>query len=224
MTWAFTLAGLFAVLNWYVVTMTNKKLEYAFKPLTLFTLTLAYFTQISWPPLWWEVLFGLALLFSLAGDVFLLLPSDQFIAGLVAFLLAQLAYVLVFNSDGFLFNTTTILMMFAITLILISVVGSITEALKQSKRGGLVFPVVVYGIVICLMFWSAAVTLYRPEWSLLSASLMTLGGASFVFSDSLLTWDRFVSPIPRARLWTMSSYHIAQFALTFGVLLHWSYL
>ncbi|NIW49240.1 MAG: lysoplasmalogenase, partial [Gammaproteobacteria bacterium] len=37
-------------------------------------------------------LIGLAL--SLAGDIFLMLPDEKFIAGLVSFLLAHLAYIL----------------------------------------------------------------------------------------------------------------------------------
>ena len=38
------------------------------------------------------------LVFSLAGDVFLMLPSDQFMAGLVSFLIAHLFYIAAFTA------------------------------------------------------------------------------------------------------------------------------
>jgi uncharacterized membrane protein YhhN len=45
------------------------------------------------------------LLFSLAGDVFLMLPSDRFIAGLVSSLFAHLFYIVAFTSGtGFGFS------------------------------------------------------------------------------------------------------------------------
>jgi uncharacterized membrane protein YhhN len=112
----------------------------------------------------------------------------------------------------------------AIGLITVPVIGSIVSALKQAGRKRLVLPVIVYGFFLALMFWSAASTLYRPGWTRLQAGLTAFGGAAFFLSDSILAWDRFVHPIKRARLLTMFTYHIAQFALTFGVLLHWGLL
>lgn len=221
MSWLFLLAGLFAVVNWYAVTVTNKQIEYLAKPAALVLLTLAYATQLPLPPTWWQIAFGLGLLFSLGGDVFLMLPSDQFVPGLVSFLLAQIAYVITFNREGLQLNAATILMAVAIGLIAVPVIGSIVNALRQGNRKRLVVPVMIYGFFLALMFWSAASTLYRPGWTRLPAGLTALGGAAFFVSDSILAWDRFVNPIRRARLLTMFTYHIAQFALTFGVLLHW---
>ena len=44
------------------------------------------------------ILVGLAC--SLAGDIFLMLPGDRFIAGLLSFLLAHLAYIAAFATAG----------------------------------------------------------------------------------------------------------------------------
>src|SRR4051794_41583322 len=44
--------------------------------------------------------FVAALVFSLAGDVFLMLPRDLFVAGLSAFLVAHLCYIAGFWTDG----------------------------------------------------------------------------------------------------------------------------
>lgn len=224
MSWLFIIAGLFAVLNWYAVAVSNKQIEYFAKPATLITLLVAYVLQLASPPQWWAIVFGLGLLFSLGGDIFLMLPKDQFIKGLVAFLLAQIAYIVVFNREGLNLNTATILIVIAIALIAVPVIGSIVSALKSTQRSQLVIPVMIYGLFLGLMFWSAASTLYRPGWTPLSAGLAALGGVAFFLSDSILAWDRFVHPIRRARLLTMFTYHIAQFALTFSLLIHWEYL
>ncbi len=224
MSWLFVIAGLFAVANWYAVAVHNKKIEYVAKPAALTTLLIAYALHLPAAPQWWEIVYGLGLLFSLGGDVFLMLPNNQFIKGLASFLLAQIAYIVVFNIEGLSLNFATILMAVAIALIAFPVIGSIASALRDAKRTKLVLPVIIYGVFLSLMFWSAAAALYRPEWTRLSAGLMTLGGAAFFISDSILAWDRFAKPIRRARLLTMFTYHIAQFALTFGVLLHWGYL
>jgi uncharacterized membrane protein YhhN len=224
MSWIFIIAGLFAVLNWYAVTVTNKKIEYIAKTATLTILLIAYAARLPFPLGWWQVVFGAGLLFSLFGDVFLMLPSDQFVLGLLSFLLAQIAYIAVFNFGGLELNVATILMVIAIALIAIPVIGSIVSALRKTGRSRLVIPVMVYGLCLSLMFWSTAATLYRPEWSRFDAGLVVFGGTAFFLSDSILAWDRFVKPISRARLLTMVTYHLAQFALTFGILLHWDFL
>ena len=63
---------------------------YLFKPLTMaFILLMA--VRAGWPDLSrYKVAILAGLVCSLAGDVFLMLPSDRFIAGLVSFLLAHL--------------------------------------------------------------------------------------------------------------------------------------
>ncbi len=79
----FGLALVLAVLDWIAVAGGWKKLEYFTKPATMVAL-LAFMVQnggLSGGMLW----FTLGLAFSLAGDVFLMLPRDRFIAGLVAF-------------------------------------------------------------------------------------------------------------------------------------------
>jgi uncharacterized membrane protein YhhN len=224
MSWLFIVAGLLAVLNWYAVTVENRRVEYLAKPAALTILLVAYISLVPYPPGWREIIFALGLAFSFGGDVFLMLPSDQFIKGLISFLLAQIAYIIVFNGEGILVNLATILMAVAITLIAAPVIGSIVKALREANRNRLVVPVLVYGFFLSLMFWSGGASLYRPGWTRLSAGLTALGAAAFFLSDSILAWDRFASPIKRARLLTMFTYHLAQFALTFGILLHWGFL
>lgn len=78
---------------------------YVFKPLTMaFILLIAL--RSRWPEFSrYKVAIIVGLLFSLAGDVFLMLPSDRFVAGLGSFLVAHLFYITAFASQtGFGFS------------------------------------------------------------------------------------------------------------------------
>src|SRR2546428_6059348 len=79
--------GVFAVLDCLAVSRSVRSLEYVAKPATLLAL-LAY--AVCGHPSPWLLA---ALAFSLAGDVFLMLPAALFLAGLAAFLVAHLAYI-----------------------------------------------------------------------------------------------------------------------------------
>lgn len=85
-----------AVLDWIAVAKGWKKVEYLAKPWTMAALflVLAIVGRFSSLPL---ILFGLGILFSLAGDVFLMFSDRWFIPGLVSFLLAHVAYIAGFN-------------------------------------------------------------------------------------------------------------------------------
>src|SRR5690606_41962032 len=77
-------------------------LVYLFKPLT--TVLILLLALLASPPVTpaYQWLIVLGLLFSLAGDVFLMLPRDRFVAGLVSFLIAHLFYIAAFaqQADG----------------------------------------------------------------------------------------------------------------------------
>src|SRR2546429_181568 len=79
--------GVFALLDWLAVSRGIRALEYVAKPATLLSL-LAYAAFGHASP--WLVA---ALVFSLLGDIFLLLPAGLFLARLGAFLVAHLAYI-----------------------------------------------------------------------------------------------------------------------------------
>jgi iron(III) transport system permease protein len=70
---------------------------YIFKPLTtsLIILTALLLPDAVPAPYKWLIIAGL--LFSLGGDVFLMLPQDRFVFGLVSFLIAHLFYIAAFT-------------------------------------------------------------------------------------------------------------------------------
>ncbi|MGZ9226210.1 MAG: lysoplasmalogenase family protein, partial [Anaerolineales bacterium] len=81
-----SLAFIFASLEWLAVWKSWRRLEYFAKPAVMICLFLWLYasTGLQGNTLW----FGLGILFSLAGDVLLMLPGERmFLLGLVAFFL-----------------------------------------------------------------------------------------------------------------------------------------
>ena len=208
-----------ALLDWIALRMGWKKVNYFSKPAALLAL-IAWFTSLGgWQlaPFW----FGLALVFSLLGDIFLLLADKFFLLGLVAFLLAHAAYV-----AGFMPASPTP----ALPTLLISVVvfllgsylyqklhASIATRPTQKKMA---VPLLLYCLALCLMLFSALLTLVQPHWLPAAAILVASGGMLFFASDSLLAHNRFIHPLPNARLLVRITYHLAQLALVAGILLN----
>ncbi|MDL1898986.1 lysoplasmalogenase, partial [Anaerolineae bacterium CFX7] len=74
-------------------------------------------------------------------------------------------------------------------------------------------PVVVYGIAISVMLWSAWATLYRADWSAPQRACVIVGATLFFISDAMLAWNRFVKPFAAAKLAVIITYHLGQIAL-----------
>ena len=181
---------------------------YAFKPLaTLLILALALSLSPAREAYRWAIAAGL--LFSTAGDVFLMLPRDRFIAGLASFLVAHLCYVGAF-SIGVPFAAAPLLWLpfFAAGGVVLALVW---PGLKPALRA----PVAVYVIVIATMAGQAA-----GRWHA-SGSAMALaaavGAGLFVVSDAVLAIDRFRWKFRAARAATLATYWGAQLLIALSV-------
>ena len=211
-----------AVLDWVAVARGWKKIETFAKPITMILLFcyLALAGGFGAAPL---IFFGLGIIFSLAGDVFLLLSDRWFIAGLAAFLLAHVAYIIGFNipiGEFSLFWAVGIGIILAITAA--RFLRPILAGLREKGRSQLVVPVMVYGTVITLMLLSAILTIYRIDWKTSAAGLVSAGAILFYFSDVILAWNKFVKPIKNGRLMNMVAYHLGQIALVAGVVIQFA--
>jgi uncharacterized membrane protein YhhN len=200
------------------VSRSWKKLEYIAKPGVMIAL-LAWLWQMSGfgsgllP-------FAIGLLFSLIGDVFLMLPREQFIAGLISFLLAHIAYLIGFSSGPEPFNLATLILATLIAATAWQIYRRIRAGLSASGHQALQIPVLVYSLVISLMLLSALGTLTRPQWQTGAALVASAGGLLFYASDSLLAWNKFVAPLSYGRLRVIVSYHIGQALIVLGAALH----
>lgn len=212
------LTGTFAaaVIDWLAVWKGWRKVDVLAKPITMIAL-FGFLLKTGGlvGSLWW---FGLGLLFSLAGDVFLLLSDRWFIGGLVAFLLAHVFYTIGFNTP------TPQLMTFGLGVALVYAIMAarlyrrIAAGLVAKGKASLRLPVLVYSTVITIMLLSATLTLFRPDWTTKAALLAFAGAALFFISDVILAFNRFVQPIKNGRVMNMAAYHLGQIALIVGAI------
>jgi len=209
---AWVLLGLTAVagvVDWIAVGTGRRSLEYVAKPLATAGLI---GVALTLDPVHADmrVAFVAALVLSLAGDVFLMVPSDRFVAGLAAFFLAHVAYVV-----GFAVGPGTpgeLAVGAAITLVVAIPLGvRLLRAVRRTSPA-LAPPVAAYVTVIAVMVASA--TGWGNAWAVVGAWL-------FFASDALIGETRFVRPrlgdAPRARLAIIVTYHLGQAGLVLSL-------
>jgi uncharacterized membrane protein YhhN len=206
-----------AIIDWVAVVRGNKGLEYACKPavMVLIILWLGLNHGFSGFLLW----FTLGMAFSLVGDVFLVLPREQFLLGLIAFLLAHVSYILGFTSIPIVFNLPALVILVFIILVAVRLYLRIAQALRQKGRSKLVIPILLYTSTISLMVFTALSTLTGDIWPAGPALLVSAGALLFFISDALLAWNKFVSPFKYGRLANMAAYHLAQLLLALGAVI-----
>lgn len=158
------------------------------------------------------VAIGMAL--SLVGDVCLMLPVDLFLPGLVAFLLAHIAYIVAF-APGSAAKAR------GVAFVLVAIVGAANLlGLLPRVDAALKLPVVAYTVVLAAMAafalaraWTPAVASALPR----SARRGAVGAVLFMASDSLLAWDRFGGGIPASALLVLGTYYAAQWCIAHSV-------
>ncbi len=208
-----------AITDWVAVATRRKTLEYFAKPGVMLVL-LVWLWQASGfsGSLIW---FGLGLVFSMAGDIFLMLPRERFIAGLVAFLLAHVAYIIGFNQTPTAFNLAGFVLAVLVALVFLRVYRRIAVGLDSSGQPALKTPVLVYSLVISVMLLSALLTLAADTWQAGAAILISAGALLFFLSDTLLASNKFVTPIRWGRLAVIITYHLGQILITVGAAWHY---
>jgi uncharacterized membrane protein YhhN len=138
----------------------------------------------------------MGLLLSLGGDVALMFDEDPraFALGLVLFLLAHIAYTIVFTLLG-RFSAWDGL---SFSLLLAAGVGFYT--LIQANLGKLRLPVIAYMIVISVMVSRAASALVSPLFRPGQALMIVGGAVLFYISDVILAANRFWRPLRYNRI------------------------
>jgi len=208
-------AGIAALVDWTAVARGNARLEYAAKPAVLAALTVAAAvlpltsTDLA-DRRWW---FVAALAASLVGDVLLMLPSDQFVPGLVAFLAGHILYIVGLlqppSTGGFTFSTTG-LVVAALGVAAVAAVPArlIFASLIRTGQRELIGPVAIYLVAIGTM------VVLATNVGVLAAAI---GAALFLASDAILALQRFVRPMARGDLAVHVTYHLAQILLVLSL-------
>jgi len=163
--------------------------------------------------------FGLGILFSLVGDVLLMVsPDGLFLFGLVAFLLTHISYILGFREGFTSPSAWSLILMIVILVNGLGVMRRIIGAMRAKGQDALASPVIVYGLVISLMLYAAVSTIYDPAWKTNAALSISLGALSFYISDLILAWNKFVAPVKNASILNITAYHLGQIGLIAGVI------
>lgn len=147
-----------------------------------------------------------ALLFSLGGDVFLMLPGDYFIPGLVSFLVAHLFYIALFRQQAPWFASRR-----GLVAVLTFGLGMYGVLWNHLPNAVLAAAVGAYVTVISLMA-SQAIGRARHLGNS-DAHWVAVGTCIFMASDSLIAIHKFLTPIPLESLWILLTYFSAQFLI-----------
>ena len=161
-----------------------------------------------------HILLGLVL--GAIGDVALLGTSNRaFMAGLVAFLLGHLAYVvacihttdphLVFNYAGF----------YALAPV---VVGLAALAWLWPRLGSMRVPVIVYVLVIISMEIGAIAVFRSDELTAPSRLRLVIGAVLFFISDLAVARDKFVEKGFSNRAWGLPTYYAGQLFIAWSLM------
>jgi len=199
-------AAVAAVVDWYAVARDRRRIEYVCKPLVMVALIGVALTLEPANPARraWFVAAGV---FSLGGDVLLMLPRDRFIAGLASFLVAHLCYVAGFATEPLTAAGAAagaVVMVLALALY----ARPLLRAVRRTAREVAV-PLYGYiaaiGVMVVLALGSAL-------------PLAAAGALLFAVSDATLAWSRFVQSWSWARVAVMVTYQLGQAALVLSLL------
>jgi uncharacterized membrane protein YhhN len=185
-----------AALDWWAVAQQRATVEYVAKPATLAALLIYAATGPHC-----SIALLTALVLSLLGDVFLMLPVDLFAVGLGAFLLAHVAYI-----TDFQVSLRARLLCWVVVIALSS--GLIRRIMRAVSPEQLRPAVGIYIAVIGLMVASAIAS---GSW------LASLGALLFFASDGIIAWNRFVQTLSWARLAIIVTYHLGQCGLVLAL-------
>ena len=184
----------------------NLKLqEYIFKPLT--TLLIILIAILS-EPSDYKTAIVCGFIFSLFGDIFLMLEENKFIFGLVSFLIAHVIYIYAFiNQANFILPIYLIIPFIIYGLIMY---WYLYKSLNELK-----IPVFVYVSIILIMGVTAFNFYYSRQNNL---SLLALTGSIFfIISDTTLAIDKFKKKMYPDEFILLSTYYLAQTLIALSI-------
>ena len=184
----------------------DPKLYYFFKPLTTI---LILFVVLTAPPGKYKILIVVGILFSLMGDVLLMLPSDQFLLGLICFLITHICYIVAFLSDSKFGRPIWPYLLLAVITI------AIFELLSGGISAAMKFPVAVYAAALSLM--TAQALARNLQLKNRGSMLAAIGAILFLISDTTLAYDRFIIGFTAAHAIILFTYYAAQYFIAVSV-------
>ncbi|HMS51145.1 MAG: lysoplasmalogenase [Sphingobacteriales bacterium] len=164
-----------------------------------------------------------ALFFSWVGDISLMWSATEsgFLSGLVAFLIAQLIYIVLFNKTSRPYrkselhkNPWKVFPYIAYGL------GLIYFLYPNLVKNNLLLPVIFYAVAILTMATMAVNRYGRVPYQ--SFKFCFVGAVLFVFSDSIIAVNKFYAPFDFANITITLTYCLAQYFIIKGLILQFS--
>lgn len=202
------LALVSAILHIRAESQGHRRNVYLFKPLTMISIILIALQEQSHASSFYKYTIIAGLLCSLLGDIFLMLPSDRFVPGLLSFLVAHLFYIAAFASG----QTSPGPLWYALPFL---VYGGLMLWILFPHLGRMKLPVVIYMLVILLMAWQALSRWRGTEQA--GSALAFCGALLFTASDSILALNRFRGRIRHAQFYILSTYFAAQWLIALSI-------
>lgn len=194
----------------YLIAMAaeNLLLRWILKPGTMLLIIALALTAVPFSRVYRGLMLA-GLGFSVVGDALLLLPGNQWFAlGVGSFLIAHVFYILALLTR----RRPTLVRLLSLLPIAAYGVGLLTGLhdgmFASPGNGGLWIPIVVYVAVISVMVWTAVLSGSRSA---------VIGSILFFLSDSLLAWNKFVTPMAWAGYGVMVTYYLAQYLMARSV-------
>jgi uncharacterized membrane protein YhhN len=205
LSFAFLLAALFSVAG---DLSSDPRSHHLATPLATLCVLFVALCHGRWLEKTYALWISLGLFFSLLGDIALLRPAEYFLAGLIAFLFAHLAYLVALTRD------TKFPARFSVCGLYLVVAAILYRYLFPGLPAALRFPVAVYAMLLSSMA-GQAMGRYLVHRSRL-AGLTAAGALLFLISDALLSLDRFRSRLPLSSLLILGPYFLGQWLLAEG--------
>lgn len=188
--------------------VVSNNLKYITKPLTTLLIILIAIFQLPETGSTYGYLILTGLFFSLLGDIFLMLPTDKFVQGLVSFLVAHIAYIIAFSLGfGPYFEIGYLIPSAVYTIIFLWIL--------LPKTGEMKIPVVVYALVLMTFLWQATGRFYYLGNS--SAFFTFAGAILFVISDTILAYSKFIKTPKASSFLIHSTYWVAQLLIALSI-------
>lgn len=201
-----------SLLNLIAAATDIAMLGFITKPLLMPALGLYFYQSTQKTPL--NKFIFAALFFSFLGDTLLMFTDYSgsfFLAGLVAFLIAHIVYIIM--NINFV-NDQESKMKLQWQDAIFFLVGLLIFSIIKNDLGEMYIPTIVYTTVICIMGLSARKRWKKTEmkdfWWVMSGAVL------FMVSDSILAINKFSFPFPQAGFLVMLTYLAGQYMLVEG--------
>jgi uncharacterized membrane protein YhhN len=207
------LFGLFMAFDLAAIGLDQEAMRILSKPILMPALAGYVFSVIKTSSSFKRLLI-MALFFSWAGDILLLMQGDNatfFLLGLSAFLIAHIYYISFFHRIRVKEKVRDRWWW----LPFIAAYYAVLIAVLFPHLGGMKIPVLIYGLVISFMLLQSVHMLYVRKTKT-AGQFMAMGAALFILSDSILAVNKFYSPFEEAGIAIMFTYGLAQVLLVTG--------